>query len=99
MNYIPRIPTVDNLLARQAAGTAEFLAWVAECRAKYLALDLPCGSPAQHFDPGDITDFFDDLLVMNDAETIEWMAQDIVAEDAFMTDQTRNDSRRALVGE
>jgi hypothetical protein len=100
MNAItPRIPTVDNLLARQATGTTAFLAWVAECKARYIALDLPCGSPAQHFDPENITGFFDDLLVLNDPAIIEWMARDIVAEDEFMADQTRNDSRRALAGE
>lgn len=98
MNAIPpRIPTTDNLLARQSADTEAFVAAVKHLVTVTEQLAFPLGSPVQGYDICDVLSHLRDWQIPTDPRTIEWAAADVVAEDRFCEGQSRNEAR--LVGE
>lgn len=99
MNYVPRQnPTADRLLADHATSADLFFTMVREFQARFKAMDWPLGSPSQHFELDDIDSALADMLEATTPETLQWVANDIVAENEFLAGQTRNDERRDLAG-
>lgn len=85
-----------DLLEAQAVATAAFTAIITGARTALAALEFPLGSPAKHFDLGDIDGAMRDQLVLRDADDLEAAAFEIADAEEDATAAAYADFRRDL---